>query len=159
MGRRRRTRQRGRIRPRRRRGGWGERRTRAARKPGMAGAWRCVRAAVQNREEERRRLTGGPGGKILFISFFFLGCDRVVALDLAGEPVSGACGAIFVGAASALVFRGFCSTVMTRSLFISFLLVGGLRSPLSSRVMCQRQIVRFRFFFGAMVFWVGDLEF
>ena len=77
MGRRRRTRQRGRIRPRRRHGGWGERRTRAARKPGMAGAWRRVRAAAQNREEEeRRRLTGGPGRKILFISFFFLGCDR-----------------------------------------------------------------------------------
>ena len=54
----------------------GERRSRAARKPGMAGAWRRVRAAAQNREEEeRRRLTGGTGGKILFISFFFLGCD------------------------------------------------------------------------------------
>ena len=33
-------------------------------------------ATAQNREEERRRLTGGPGGKILFISFFFLGCDN-----------------------------------------------------------------------------------
>jgi len=43
----------------------------------MAGAWRRVRAAAQNREEEeRRRLTGGPGRKILFISFFFLGCDN-----------------------------------------------------------------------------------
>ena len=32
----------------------GERRTRAARKPGMAGAWRRVRAAArQNREEGR----------------------------------------------------------------------------------------------------------
>ena len=49
------------------------RRTHAARKPEMAGAWRRVRAAAQNREEEeRRRLTGGPGGeKFYFFSFLF----------------------------------------------------------------------------------------
>ena len=49
------------------------RRTHAARKPEMAGAWRRVRrAARQNRERGKGRLTSGPGvGFFFFFSFLF----------------------------------------------------------------------------------------
>ena len=52
------------------------RRTHAARKPEMAGAWR--RAARQNRERGKGRLTSGPGVGFSFLFFsFFLGCDNL----------------------------------------------------------------------------------
>ena len=46
-----------------------------ARKPRMDAGGRRVRAARwKQREGERRRLTGGPGGEnFIFFSFFFLG--------------------------------------------------------------------------------------
>jgi len=51
------------------------RRTHAARKPEMAGAWRRVRrAARQNREREGEADKRARRGIFLFFSFF-LGCD------------------------------------------------------------------------------------
>jgi len=39
-------------------------------------ATRAAACRAENREEEeRKRLTGGPGGEFLFSSFFSLGCD------------------------------------------------------------------------------------
>jgi len=58
------------------------RRTHAARKPEMAGAWRRVRrAARQNRERGKGGLTSGPGVGFFFsFLFFFLGCDNLPPL-------------------------------------------------------------------------------
>jgi hypothetical protein len=53
-----------------------------ARKPRMDAGGRRVRAARwKQREGERRRLTGGPGGDFHFLfPFFFLGCDKTQLL-------------------------------------------------------------------------------
>ena len=57
-----------------------------------AGDGRCVRAAPSKTEEERERLTGGPGEEKIYFSFFFFGCDsKSGTTRFPGLPASSAC--------------------------------------------------------------------